>query len=526
MSDEPTEFLVFEDYPVSGTVPDVGSVLPPWRVLIIDDDVGVHTMTRLALDRLKFRDRGLQLLSAYSGAEALEILRRESDIALAFVDVVMETDDAGLELIRVIREEIDNQTIRLILRTGQPGQAPEPHVVVNYDINDYKSKIELTHRQLFSCTISALRAYEHLVALEAGRRDLRRIIEVTSELFQLRTLPAFSAGVLAELARMTGAKGGRLICIRTTPASTSLDATDVLVLATDSCRVAVTPGLRLSTLGDGIIAPRILESLRIGQSVYDDKAITLYLRTPDRRELVVYLDGVASLTREAKLLIEVFLNKVAVGIDTVYLWNNLRSAHQATVIALVDVAEGRDTDTGNHVLRIALLCERIARCLSARGYYRDQIDEVFLERIGTASMLHDVGKVAIPDRILLKPGSLDVDERTVMETHAVAGSQMLTKAAAMVDGDSYLHLGQKIALGHHEWYDGSGYPEGLSGQDIPLAARIVAVADVFDALCHQRPYKEPWPLHAALAHVRQQSGSHFDPLVVDALIEAIEADRK
>ena len=138
----------------------------PWRVLVVDDDADVHAVTRLALRNVSFKGRELELFSAYSGAEGFRLLRDTADIALVLLDVVMETEDAGLILARRIREELDNQTVRVVLRTGQPGQAPEQRVIIDYDINDYKAKTELTTQRLFTAVISALRAYETLTMLE------------------------------------------------------------------------------------------------------------------------------------------------------------------------------------------------------------------------------------------------------------------------------------------------------------------------------------------------------------------------
>jgi response regulator RpfG family c-di-GMP phosphodiesterase len=152
------------------------------------------------------------------------------------------------------------------------------------------------------------------------------------------------------------------------------------------------------------------------------------------------------------------------------------------------------------------------------GHFKDQLTDIFLEQVGTASILHDIGKVATPDRILLKPGRLDSDERVIMEQHAPNGARILQKARDMVDGSSYLTLGHEIAARHHEAFDGTGYPDGMAGTSIPLSARITAVADVYDALTHRRPYKEPWSREDALAYINARRGTQFDPEIVDAFM--------
>jgi hemerythrin-like metal-binding protein len=152
------------------------------------------------------------------------------------------------------------------------------------------------------------------------------------------------------------------------------------------------------------------------------------------------------------------------------------------------------------------------------------IDDAFLEHLGHASILHDIGKVAIPESVLLKPGSLDAAEREIINTHAVIGHEMLKKAAALaMHGDARLfHLASEVARSHHERFDGSGYPDGLKGSDIPLSARIVAVVDVFDALISHRPYKTPWSVDKALELISREAGRHFDPDVVAAFIAVNE----
>lgn len=200
---------------------------------------------------------------------------------------------------------------------------------------------------------------------------------------------------------------------------------------------------------------------------------------------------------------------------------SLRRNAKATVVAMANFAEHRDTDTGIHVLRVARLVGQTARKLSKRPKFSPMVSEEFVEHIATASILHDVGKISTPDRILLKAGPLTPGERETMKEHAANGAQLL-KQARLTMGDSlYLDLGAEIALTHHEWFDGRGYPNALAGDDIPLAGRICAVADVFDALTSRRPYKAPWETAKAIALLREQSGSQFDPDVVDAFLEVI-----
>jgi response regulator RpfG family c-di-GMP phosphodiesterase len=206
------------------------------------------------------------------------------------------------------------------------------------------------------------------------------------------------------------------------------------------------------------------------------------------------------------------------------MFGQLRKAQEATVVALADLAEFRDSGTGGHVRRVQALSSAIAARMKGRGVYEDELTPQLLDMIGLASILHDVGKVATPDHILLKPGIHTPDERAQMQTHADVGRTILERAANMVDGPSYLHFGAEIAGGHHEHFDGKGYPNGLQGRAIPIAARIVAVVDVFDSLLHERPYKEPWPYPEVMSYIKDRSGAQFDPEVVLALLDVVERD--
>ena len=168
-------------------------------------------------------------------------------------------------------------------------------------------------------------------------------------------------------------------------------------------------------------------------------------------------------------------------------------------------AEYRDEETGNHILRMSHTCALLARAL---GW-----SEADCELILNASPMHDIGKIGIPDAILLKPGKFTPEEWEVMQTHATIGARLLEG-----DNSSLMRMARAIALTHHEKWDGSGYPQGLAGEAIPMAGRIAALADVFDALTSQRPYKPAWTVEAAVDLIRQNRGRHFDPALVDVFL--------
>lgn len=192
------------------------------------------------------------------------------------------------------------------------------------------------------------------------------------------------------------------------------------------------------------------------------------------------------------------------------------------LFALAKLAESRDSETGTHVERVQSYTRLIAKNLSDEVKRVNGVDEEYIRLIYQTSPLHDLGKVGIPDSILLKPGKLTAGEFAIMETHTVIGAQTLDAALQRFPNARFLQMAREIAATHHEHFDGSGYPSGLVGQQIPLCGRIVAVADVYDALTSRRVYKEPMPHERAKQIIESERGSHFDPDVVDAFLRAEE----
>ncbi|MCD6142374.1 HD domain-containing protein, partial [Candidatus Bipolaricaulota bacterium] len=184
-------------------------------------------------------------------------------------------------------------------------------------------------------------------------------------------------------------------------------------------------------------------------------------------------------------------------------FEKVKESSLETIYRLARAAEYKDEDTGTHIMRMSHYAATVAREL---GLPEDEAESILY-----AAPMHDVGKIGIPDRILLKPGKLDPDEWKVMKQHTLIGGKILSGSEA-----GFIKLAEVIALTHHEKWDGSGYPNGLTGEDIPIAGRITAIADVFDALTSKRPYKEPFPLEKSFSIIREGRGTHFDPAVVDA----------
>ena len=330
---------------IAAAATSVTPELTPWRVLVVDDEPDIHELTELSLRDFSYAGRRLEIVRALSGSEARELIAREGEIAVALVDVVMETDDAGLRLVDYIRKELGDRFIRLVIRTGQPGVAPEREVIEHYDIDDYKDKTELTAQKLFTVMRTALRTW----ALQA----------------------------------------------------------------------------------------------------------------------------------------------------------DLREANHQALYMLAVASEHKDEDTGEHIQRL----RDGTRTLALRmGVTHNEA-----ERLAEASVLHDIGKLGVPDAILQKPARLTPEEFATIKRHASIG-------AAILSHSPWFDLARECAATHHERWDGAGYPQGLKGEAIPLIGRIVAVMDVFDALSHARPYKEAWSIERSVDEISKGSGTQFDPHVVDAFL--------
>jgi response regulator RpfG family c-di-GMP phosphodiesterase len=194
---------------------------------------------------------------------------------------------------------------------------------------------------------------------------------------------------------------------------------------------------------------------------------------------------------------------------------NLLRMRDAVIFGLAKLAESRDPETGDHLERISVYSTYLASALRRHPKFRDQVTPAFVRLIGISSALHDIGKVGVKDRILRKRGPLTREERATMQTHAAIGGECLREIERRLGGSNFLQMAREIAFAHHENWDGSGYPKGLAGAGIPLSARIVAVADMYDALASKRVYKEPLAHEECVATMRNESGRKFDPDLVE-----------
>lgn len=478
-----------------------------WKILIIDDEPDIHEVTQMSLANFEFGGCGLTFLNAYSAQQAREILKQEKNVAVALVDVVMENEHAGLELIKYIREELNNEFIRLILRTGQPGQAPERKVIREYDINDYKEKTELTSQKLYSTIFTSLRSYRDLIALDNNRRGLEHIIRASGHLFALPKLSEFIQGVLEQLVALLylGDDAFYVGCECLAFEHEQGNATVVAATGRFANSIGKSPMESL----DPHIYELVSEAHRSKKSILREKEFVGYFEPHHGREDVVYVNSHHSLSHHDLGLIELFLHNVSIAYENVILRNEIEGTQRDMLYMLGESIETRSKETGQHVRRVSEYCRLIALGIG--------LSEREAEIIEIASPLHDFGKIGIPDRILHKPGKLEGEDWEVMQSHARIGHELLNNSKREI-----LKAAAVIAGQHHEHWNGKGYPEALKGEDIHLYARIAAVADVFDALGSKRCYKDAWPIEKIIDYLKDSREQQFDPTIIDWVLENIE----
>ncbi len=478
-----------------------------WKVLVVDDDEEVHSITTLVLRKFTYDGKGLHFLHAHSAREAKVLIHEHPDTAVILLDVVMESHDSGLALVEYIRKTLNNPFVRIILRTGQPGQAPEEKVIVDYDINDYKEKTELSSQKLFTVMVTALRTYRDILTIEANRQGLRRIIDASANLFELRSLKQLASGVLTQLVSILHMDPNAIIC-ETSGFAASRSPEKFEVLAATGRFDALMEGQGKATLPESVrndLAKAISEKKSL---YYPDRYIG-YIESEVGSEVVIYCEGWNELSELNKALIEIFCTNVHVAFENTHLNMEIEGTQKEIIYTLGEIAEARSRETGFHVKRVSEYCRLLGE---KAGLNPNQV-----EILRMAAAMHDVGKVAIPDTILNNPGSLTDDEFETMKNHAEIGFGMLGSSSRKI-----LRAAAIIAVQHHEKYDGSGYPKGLKGEEIHQYARITAIADVFDALCCDRVYRKAYDLQAILDYFIKEKGTHFDPRLVDIFMDNLD----
>lgn len=293
-----------------------------WHLLIVDDDEEIHTVTKLALSDLLVLDRKLVFHHAFSGKEALKFLAQHPYIAVILLDVVMESDDAGLKVVQKIRDELKMDEVRIVLRTGQPGYAPEESVIKEYDINDYKTKTELTRNKLVTAIISSIRSYQQIRTINQNRIGLQKIINAGANLLEQHSLHEFSEGVVTQISSLIGLHAEGVLCAQIEDDGSSSDNIYVLGAAG---HYAPYIKCKLERLNNQRIVQQITTCLAERRHIFTEKDTVLYLGNVDHAA-AVYIETNRPVEDFDRQLIEVFLSNISIGYENVTLFQQLKHA--------------------------------------------------------------------------------------------------------------------------------------------------------------------------------------------------------
>jgi len=485
--------------------PEFSEILQPWKVVIADDENGIHDITKLALEDFSFEGRKLEFLSAFSGQDTKAILQENNDAAVILLDVVMETENIGLEVARYIREELNNHFIRIVLRTGQPGKAPAREVITGYDINDYKEKSRLDSKELFTTITSSLRAFRDLRIIEKNRKGLELIIKSSVNVLEHQSFRNLAADALRKLlyilqlddeVKSNGLSSGFAVC----------QENDNFFIHTTCGKLGKYKNTYAHESLPVDIRKQLEDAIIQQKSCFTDDAYIGYFSTQKGMINLLYLNGCQYLTELDRDLIRIFTVNLSIAFDNIDLYQENIETQKELILMLGETIETRSDVTANHVRRVAELSYLLA--LKAGMSTTDA------ELLRFASPMHDVGKVGINDSILLKPGKLNEREAEEIKFHTTKGYNILKGSDKEI-----MKIAATVAHEHHERWDGQGYPQGLAGEEISLVGRITALVDVFDALGHKRCYKDAWNNESILAFIIEERGGLFDPNLVDIFLE-------
>lgn len=485
-------------------VDEIDRNTPAWNILIADDDNAIHAVTKLVLSDVLFEGRPLNFISAYSGKQTREVLAKDQEIAIILLDVVMETTQSGLDIVRYLREERRNHRTRVILRTGQPGEAPERAIITEYDINDYKEKADLTSQRLFSCVLSALRSYRDIITIEQGKRGLERIIESSNLIFKANSsLSRFAKAVLDQISALLQSdkcfmyirnsqfaalsSGDRFEIINGTPAFSNFLHRPIGPVSAE----------RVERLVEGVLAER---AGRVGEREY-----VAYFNSPTGFESVLYLEAKNGFSPLDRQIMDLFSRNITLAFENLSFNRELLDTQKELLFTIGDIVESHQPLGTGHLQRVSEFSVKLAQ---SAGLGEDDVD-----LLGNAVILHDMGMALVPPELITKPAPLDDAETAVMRRHAEAGRELLSKSRLRT-----IQVAGAVASQHHEHWDGSGYPRGLAGQDIHIFARICSIADAADSMAHDRPYRPAIDAALIRDYLADQRGRRFDPNLTDLVL--------
>lgn len=469
------------------------------RILLVDDVEEVRTSIARMLSRR------YDVVAAASAREAIAKFENDGPFAVVVADYAMPVVD-GLEFLREVH-----------------AHSPETVGVLMTGVTDFDIAVSAVHENGIYRFLSKPCSYEAMV--RAIDEALEHHVELEAENVSVERL----LFVKESLETMTGALEERIDLQTSALRRMHTFTTELCAASGLQSIVEIAAAAATDVLGGRGVHVQVWDKHASGPAVEAsagrEMSTTMHrepLETRDGRIGEIVVDyagfGVRRLTEGELSLVASIASSTAVAAHHEMRRRERDHAQHATVLALARLAEQRDNETGCHLERVAAYARLVAEGLRRDGHYPDLITDEWILNLERSSALHDIGKVGIPDSILLKPGKLTPAEWEIMKTHAELGAQTLDAVIAQFGVQGFLAMGRDIAASHHEKWDGSGYPKGLRGAAIPLSARILALADVYDALTTVRPYKHAWPHEEALDWIKSRANIHFDPEVVASFV--------
>lgn len=451
------------------------------------------------LSEIKFNNRYIETILVNSVEDLKEFIVSNPNTALIIIDLDINKDIAHskLKVINYIRDTINNKTIRIILKGSFSEKNSSTAYALKYNINGFINNETLTNDSVTASILSCLRGYDDLYAMNKNKKGLEQIIKSSSMLFRTQSMKKLAFIVLNHLSSIISPKVLSSFMI------TKSQNNFYFLSGTGK----YSSNLMKNSIPSDIVE-RLYDATNFKKNRYFDNYFIVFLGENKVNQNIIYCEIPEPLSSITIDLIEIFCTNVSAAINSMYLNEELETTEKELIFTLGEISEARSRETGHHVKRVAEYSK-----ILALSYGLSQKEA---EMIRMASPMHDVGKLAIPDSILNKPAKLTKEEFEVMKTHSRIGYEMLKRSNKRLMKSASI-----IALEHHEKYDGTGYPYGLSGEDIHLYGRITAVADVFDALGTERVYKKAWELNKIISYFKEESGHHFDPKLVKIFFKSL-----
>ena len=467
---------------------DKSQSLDPWLVAIIDDDQQVHDVTVMALQRFKFAQRQLKFIHGYSAKEAIELFEQHDDIAVCLLDVVMESEYAGLEATKVIRESLNNHFTRIVLRTGQPGQAPEEEVISNYDINDYKEKTELTRNKLVTLMYSCLRSYRDIMSLEQNRQGLERVIDASANIFSTDYLENFTHGVLQQVTSILQINDYAFYGKCESLAAKGQEKVVKVVAGT---------GRFEHIIGQNAVdnIPAIFVSALKKQNepylyLHDDDCYMCSIIGKDNQPNILYLQGITARPEIEENLLNIFGKNVLLAFENLYLKYEIEHAQKDILRLLEQQVYDEDSSSSfsNHVENLAFY---IAEKLCLPNHFCHQIKNIS-------------GLVCFAKQ----PDHLQVGI-TCEQHHLTTKAQALKNCQRLLTKDNKLLLAATNSLKQlDEHYDGTGYPVGLLGDQISIETQIAQ-----SAFCLSSLFAQQQDINKTIIEIKKHAGTLLSPSI-------------